>query len=1079
MSLDISAFEQASRDAQVPALRVAAEETLASFSRHPSSSSFYLQVILNTNTPVARYHAASFLRANPSLPPALLTGPSAARVLLLNLAASHHVLPYERSAVLAAAASLAHAAYISEDPASRTELVATIADAARDNSADTRHIVTALEMLTMLVAVFTPKAASKAAPAAASVRHEASAALFGAADSELGLAFGAACGALDMIMANARDRPRVEVHAIARHALILIADVMMFGCKADEVVYSHVFGAEWRGILSGLPALVGVVFQLFDGFRNRGEDDGDGEVVRAVVDVLEAVTVVYQGSYGPGEADAFLHTLLHALEGRPWSATSAAQERLMYAAIWRRISVAHGLRNVHRVEAGALESFRQHTVEILGVGRASAAADEAEEDWSRECDCLLLEAWAELARQAEEAGDSTFLQQHVSSVVGEFVDQSVRQIEEFEEEEDFGFEDESHEAAQIEAAALLCRYASDICLPQLACILGELSQRAFARREGSSLSALRQGQEDLVWTLRLTGAVLADDVESETPQVPRAFRRGGEGCRALFGALFALAQLESSTLEYRSRHGVDGDDISPRVEAEILIAFRRVAKTYLLPATDDEERIALLCVGGTEAASSARTLALSRSVFSICNRAHEGDLVSAAAEVLSTLAPGRSSGRYPEMCVDAAWSPLPKLGLEHFEALPPRATTFLGSSLAHYFADKVVPCLVQPAVQSLSELGGQQSSIADASERCQVAIYLLCGVARCSQAVASVHEHVLASIRGPSGGVLVATREFTRSNVSVSIAAVKFAQDIVLCHMPLLGSEDSVQACFADCLTLLCEALAVVSSNVQEISQDDVTRLVVAGLELLQSLVDAHVGLEVGKASRSTSVFGCLNCVLPLLSDSIFAAPDVKNLFLALVTELTTSSPESLPGLPVAFVEKILEVLSNCAFGRFEEKVMRGGLEAISSLASFRVRQPNLGNAQNPSVAALDLRLEGFLCAILEGILMGGANFRSSLDAAAEALLPLMLCGEKAGARVAHACRTLASQAGGGEQVAVAKFESMKNASKTAAQVLGHFPGGDVAAAGNADRRQAKLLFSSAVHELSHVALNGAAVSAT
>jgi hypothetical protein len=1090
-------FEQATLDSQVPSTRVAAEATLAAFAARADIIDISLSVIYQTNSAIARYHASTALRTAglerwKSLSRDARYSPTdALRVRLVTFAVSRPIHSFERSAVLRAAAALTRRAYLEESKEERARFFEAVCKVAAqsDAGADVQQIVTALEMLSMLVAEFVSPSSGSASDVGLEREMLVQArALFSGLDGELFMAFRAANTALTSLVANPGERPAGAVRAVAHHALTALSDILTFAESSDDEVHSAVYGLhrgpEWHGVLLELGALVPRMFRLFDGFR-VDTSMGSADVLRTLYEVMDATAVISRRSYPSAEsADAVLLGMLRGVEERDWSASNPRQERLLYAELWRRFCVAHGLAEILRVAPGVLDSFAKNTVQLLRA--RSPQSYEAEEDWGAESDCLLLEAWAGLALQADSLGNAAAMQSHVASVVAEFIDQSLGRAQSWphagggceeaeDEEEDFGFDDESHAEAQLDAAAVLCRFASDACVTRLASLLAAVSKRVFlARGSGpggevmapADVAALRVAQEDLVGILRLSSAVLADDGIGETPEVPSVFaqKRLSSGAGPLLGAVFATAELESATVQRRSRHGPAGAELSPRVEAAVLECLARVAKTYLLPASAEQEVIATFCMGGGEVAARARSMSLSKSVAGICERTCEPDVAVAAAELLLALAPGLSSARYPELCDSSRWEPLPSMGLEKFEPLPARAVEMVGTALSHYFADAVTGRLVQPASEALKGLGAHQGNVADASERALVALHMLCGVAQCAQAAPHVHESLVAAIRAPDGGAFVAARDFARANASVMLAVIKFARDVVACHMPLLVG-DAAALCFTDCVSLVQATAAAVSGHVAEVGSDDVAAVAAASLKLLQRLLEA----KDDKSIRPAAFFG-LSLILPLLAGPVMAYPDVRLPYFDLVTQLVSAHPAYIPELPVEIAEQLLSSLQAGACQSYEEGVTRSGLEAVSAVAVFRVRNPHLAGAHLPSMPVLDRALEVYLSLILEGIMLGGGRFRNSLDAAADALLPLLLGGGRARALLEQAGRTLVSTCGAKEADTIAVLEAMATASREVAPVLGYRAGGASDAAPLAERHRARQHFAMTVHEFAATA---------
>jgi hypothetical protein len=1045
----VAAFEQAALDSQVPTTRVAAEATLNAFTARADILQIALSVIFRTRTAIARHHAATALRTaalerwETLSREARYSPTESLRVQLVQFAVSHPIHLFERSSMLRAAAALTCRAYLEENKADRRRFFESVCAAASQpgRTADAQQIITALEMLSMLVAEFSAPPHLNEAPSETVVS-------FAGFDGELFLIFRAARAALTQIMSASTDRPAEEGRAIARHALVVLSDVLSFGQDDSESKASAVYGVnrgpEWHSVLQDLETLSRQLFLLLDALR---PDDATAiDARRALFDVIDGTAAVSRRSYPTQEsADASFMVLLQGLEGRSWSASNSRQERLLYAEVWRRFCVAHGWTELVRVAPGALDSFAKNTIQLFRA-RSLQRSDEDGDDWNIESDCLLLETWAGLVLQAEMRGQTQALEEHVSQVALEFIDNAmtaVLKVAEVDEEEDFGFDDESHEAALFEAAAVLCRVASKVCFARLASLLGDLSQSVFLAAGNNLASAAREG---LVWVLRLSSAVLADDGEGELPEVPPQFAR--EDANVLLCAVFVCAELESRNLQ-RS---------SPRLEAVVLSCLTRLSKTYLLPSSPHQEKLATECVGGHDIAMNARALCLRKSIIGVSGRACEPEVAGAAASLLVALAPGRSSGRYPELLDDANWEPLPILGLERFEILPALAVEKVGTALSHYFAEQVGPRIVEPASAALRGLGCSQSQVADAVERALVALHLLGGVTQCSQAAPYVHESIVASIRAPDGGAFCAIRSFAYSNVEVLLAVLKLAQDVVACHLPLLLG-DNASRCFADSVVLVEQVTESVANVPGGISFDDLSPLMSASLELLQRLVEAF-----GNRSTCGRAFYGLSVLAPLMTDQVLTYPSVRSKFYRLVDHLAVSFPDYVPELPLAFGETFLASVQASACRTYEENIARSGLEAVKSLAVFRVQNPTAAGPHLPSMPALDRALDQFAALIWEGLLLGGGRFSSSLDATSEALLPLILGAHRSHAVMERAGRVLTGPSGETDPGTSAALTELITASQRVASALGYVEGGDgLDLAPLAERHRAQAHFAAVV----------------
>lgn len=1089
----VAAFQRAADDAQIPSLRVAAEATLSAFQTRADVIDVALAVVFQTSSAIARYHACGALRSAAlqrweALPAEARYGAEALRVRLVTFAVASPLHSMERNAVLYCAAGFTRRAYLEEGVEGRRRFLELVCGAAGlEEGGDGQKVIAALEMLALVVGEFGVEGKGVERDRLAQARKE-----FAGEDGELFMVFRAANAAFARLVGGGGgERSPEVVRAIAHRALTVIADVLGFqsgGGGEAGPVFSVNRGKQWGGLLAGLAELVPLLFRLFDGMRAESGDEGGGggagggaDLRSALHEAMCCVTAITRKSYpSAAAADAVLFAVLRCVQERDWVSvrcSSFEEDRLLYGELWRRAVAAHGLAAVYSAAPGILDSFATNTVQLFRAKAAGAAAGES--DINLECDCMLLDTWVGLTLQAEALGNADALRAHAASIVDVFVNKSLSSLApaaiagaglsaEDDEEEDFGFDDESHELAQLDAAAALCRFAPKATLGLLADLLANLSKRVFLCVRGGPLGplavlALHRAQDDFVWVVRLAGMALADDGVGEQPEVPASFLHGApESVVRLLGAVFAAVELDTNTLAERTGSGVgsqlEGSEVSPRVEMVLLQALVRVAKTYLLPVDAAQVRAAAHCVGGEEMAGRARAICLSKAVFGVCDRAFEPEVADAGAELLLVLAPGRSSGRYVELGENARWEPLPSFGLDRFKPLQTCTTEKVGTCLAHFYGNSVVDRVVKPANVALHGLSSQKANMADASEQAVVALSILAGVAQCPQAATFAHEPLLAALRAPQGGACIATRDFARSNVSVPVAVVKFAQDVVACHMPLLP-EAAATACFKDCVTLVSETVNAVLSHATEVACEDAVSIVYVILSLLHRLQELHSSPETSEAA----FFG-LSVVRPLVSDAVMTYPGVKAKYYSLVMLLVCGHPEYIVRLPSEFAGKVLlSVQEGC-----HESESRSSFEAVCAVASFRARHPELQEAHVPSLGVVECALEKFVTVILEGVMLGGGIFGNSFDAAADALLPLLLCGGRTGIVFQQAGQSLVQRSGSNEAATIAALASVSDAVQEAGPVLGYMGkgSGGVPAA----RQLARETFRCRVHDLASAA---------
>jgi hypothetical protein len=312
-------------------------------------------------------------------------------------------------------------------------------------------------------------------------------------------------------------------------------------------VYFVHLGSEGGPVLNDLPPLVPRLFLINNGCNGR-EIGKHSSLVETIRDSLYSTSAVSKARYArdPCTGNQTLLCLLSELEDRDWAFARSRSALLMYAELWRRISVAYGLESV--VLVGGLEPLRYFEKNTWSAFRSKISSNSSDlsdssgnDEWTAEYECLLMETWSFFAVQNETTGGDGGFDLITSEVAIAFIETSLKtnfslpgrdstghhlSISDENVSEDFGFDDESHEIALQQAAAQLCRYSGQDVVAFLALIVTDLSKRSFLCSLGNGelsaaeLITLRAAQEDFVWIMRLSTVALADDESAEVPVVP-------------------------------------------------------------------------------------------------------------------------------------------------------------------------------------------------------------------------------------------------------------------------------------------------------------------------------------------------------------------------------------------------------------------------------------------------------------------------------------------------------------------------------------------------------------------------------
>ncbi|CAM6129712.1 unnamed protein product [Calypogeia fissa] len=235
---------------------------------------------------------------------------------------------------------------------------------------------------------------------------------------------------------------------------------------------------------------------------------------------------------------------------------------------------------------GTLNLLASLTCEII---KASVAEGSDEETWTSEALDILLDSWTVLLQPADFSKRIPFPSNGIDAAAAVFHGYVETQIkaaaasahDESDDTELLGAVIAARDE-RLGAIALVARAAPSVTIPLLTLLVSErcswLHQCAGGRGDPTSVL------EELHWLLLMSGHVLADSGEGETPLVPESISAliSGAGDPANHPAVSlsrACIELACQTLDISSR-----DVFSPRLMEAVVWFFGRWVDTYLMPA---------------------------------------------------------------------------------------------------------------------------------------------------------------------------------------------------------------------------------------------------------------------------------------------------------------------------------------------------------------------------------------------------------------------------------------------------------------------------------------------------------------
>ncbi|CAI5489656.1 unnamed protein product [Closterium sp. Naga37s-1] len=672
---------------------------------------------------------------------------------------------------------------------------------------------------------------------------------------------------------------------------------------------------------------------------------------------------------------------------------------------------------------------------------AAAAATAAE--WSQ-----LMHAVAPVAAQAFRS----FTQHHLQAAAASAL-----------EEEDA--EDNMEAALQAQeqrmaAAASLARASLPASLPLLNDLLSH--QKALLLKAADAAAAAAGGgagaaegevervMEQVQWTVRMVGYVLADEGTGETPELPvfLVYELNSHHAQSLTALTTSLPMniLEVASLVLNP--SAVATVLSPRLMESLLWFFARWSLTYLLPQPPDANSSPFDSETDPPPLSPAPPSASAYS--SLASAAAGGALEQAfgAGEGQGGLAvlegvlragvaalnvwPGEPDvqrsvcrtlllavTRHPYMAAFLRHLPPWAMLEEAFKARDSAVASLPGPlqrALAHalcraassskegHSCHQVVQQLLQPLLASLHAITSAPDFAATA-HRPQV-MFQVIGVLECMRGCASAtlphSQRVLFQFGLSAGTPILTALSAYRHEPQVVFVVLKFMAVWVDSQILFLTPDDTAQL-FHLCLQLL-EAYAAhnmgkvslqrsrqLSEGVRESKYKDLKAL----LQLLSSLTSKDLldfGASLPGQSADVAQMVCLgvNIIIPLISLDLLQFPKLCLQYFTLLEHMCCVHPEKVLALPDSAFHPIMHTLE---FGlqHQDEEILVLSLSSVSSLASPTSSSSSSSASLAPEHVQRHQALVAHLLRLVLQLVLLQPLRNETVEAAADALLPLIL----------------------------------------------------------------------------------------
>ncbi|XP_029558541.1 exportin-4 isoform X2 [Salmo trutta] len=632
----------------------------------------------------------------------------------------------------------------------------------------------------------------------------------------------------------------------------------------------------------------------------------------------------------------------------------------------------------------------------------------------------LLESWLTLVQDDEHFPRGCFVQPAVQ-VFNSYIqchlaapdgtrNLTVNGVASHEEDEINELQEDDRElfSDQLASIGMLGRIAANHCIPLLTSLLEERVTRLHGQLQRTQQHLMNSSNpgsvdrkvlddlyEDIHWLILVSGYLLADDPQGETPLIPaevmeysinhstevdinttlQILGSPGEkassipGCNRTDSVIRLLsAVLRTSEVESRATRASLTELLSPQMGKDIVWFLRRWAKTYLLV---DEKLYGQISIplstafgADTEGAQWIVGYLLEKVINNLSVWSSEPELANDTVELLVCLVEKRERANIVVQC-ENWWnlakqfaSRSPPLDLLSSSVQRTLMKALVLGGFAHMDSDtkqqywtEVLHPLQQRFLNLINQENFPQICQEESVKREIVAtLEALCGIAEATQIdnVASLFSFLMDFLSSCIG--LMEVYRNTPETINLIIEVFVEVAHKQICY---LGESKSMKL-YEVCLTLL----QVYSKNnlgrkrADVAAEEDQYQDLLLIMELLTNLLskefidfsDTGVDDEVfrgqeqgsGAAGRSVSaadvvLFG-VNIILPLMSQDLLKFPSLCNQYYKLITFICEIFPEKIPQLPEELFKSLMYSLE-LGMTSMSSEVSQLCLEALSPLA--------------------------------------------------------------------------------------------------------------------------------------------------
>uniref|UniRef100_A0A8V0XHR7 Exportin-4 n=1 Tax=Gallus gallus TaxID=9031 RepID=A0A8V0XHR7_CHICK len=557
---------------------------------------------------------------------------------------------------------------------------------------------------------------------------------------------------------------------------------------------------------------------------------------------------------------------------------------------------------------------------------------------------------------------------------------------------------------QLASVGMLGRIAAEHCIPLLTSLLEDRVTRLHGqlqRHQQQLLASPASGSidnkvlddlyEDIHWLILVTGYLLANDTQGETPLIPPEVMEysikhstevdinttlqilGSPGEKAssipgynrtdsvirLLSAILRVSEVESRAIRANLTHL-----LSPQMGKDIVWFLKRWAKTYLLADEKLYDQISLpfsTAFGAdTEGSQWIVGYLLEKVISNLAVWSSEQDLANDTVQLLVTLVERRERANLVIQCEN--WWNLAKQFARrspplHYlsssvqrtlmKALVLGGFAHMDTEMKQQYWTEVLQPLQQRFLNVINQENFQQiCQEEEVKQEITATLEALCGIAEATQIdnVAILFNFLMDFLNNCIG--LMEVYKNTPETVNLIIEVFVEVAHKQICYL----GEAKAMNLYEACLTLL----QVYSKNnlgrqrIDVTAEEDQYQDLLLIMELLTNLLSKEFidfsdtdevfrGHEPGQATNRTVsaadvVLYGVNLVLPLMSQDLLKFPSLCNQYYKLITFICEIFPEKIPQLPEDLFKSLMYSLE-LGMSSMSSEVCQLCLEAVTPLA--------------------------------------------------------------------------------------------------------------------------------------------------